>query len=415
MFDNQIDSGKDGSPDSFELPLPPKYGIDDKASAIDILIWEHCRSPENLLHLFVMKKSLHRVTQDDIAEAAPDPDALAEKDLIYSGKEKMAVRWKNGKPQYLMQGIPLEDVEAYEDSQSGTGCYLSALCFQYQATLDMGVLERAHVVFEALYSIYELGCQEQKGWLPKPYGFKCTKQGSMDNQCDYYQGLIRYYSYAPPSDKKKIRRVLVDEMDYWIRNRYKMHVPYFGQWVDYASEKFYPGHWPLFFLPLCDAVWKITGDEKYREEYNWLLGRTEIAADKDPQHLITNIRALHRWHYEFDALLEQGAEPREMWLRGLKYQIEAFKFAEAKMIDLNYFNFDTDARHHEYMWLVPRREENRINIENKLMSMRLEDFLYVFPGYGKTKPLSYREKAITVGSLAKWLGTYWKGRIMGNW
>ena len=414
MINTQTSAEKGGSSDSFELPLPPKCNIDDKASAIDTLVWNSCRSPENLIYTFVMKDSLHRVTQDDIAEAAPDPDKLAEKDLMFSN-EKMSVRWENNKPQYFMQGIPLEDVEAYEDSQGITGGCLSALCFQYQATLNIGILARAHVVFEALYSIYELGCREQKGWLPKPYGFTCTKQGSMDNQCEYYQGLIRYYRYAPFADKKKICQVLVDEMDYWIRNRYKMHLSYFGQWVDYTTEKFYPGHWPLLFLPLCDAVWKITGEKKYRKEYKWLLGRTEIAAGKDPQYLLTKIGAPHRWYYEFGALLEQGAEPRKMWLQGLKYQIEASKFAESKGINPFYNKFSIHARYHEYTWLIPRREENRTTIENMLVSTGLEDFLYVFPGYGETKPLSYCTKAIYANNPVKWLETYWKGRVMGNW
>lgn len=388
--------------------------IEKKAREIDTLLWKHCRSPENLLYTFVMKDALHRVTQEDIAAEAPDPDKLSEKDLMYSS-EKMSVRWVNGKPQYLVQGIPLEDVEAYEDSQGTTGAYLSALCFQYQATMDPAILDRAHIVFEALYSIYELGLKEQKGWIPKPYGFLCTKQSSMDNQCQFYQGLVRYYKIAPSVDKDRIRSVLVDEMDYWIRNRYKMHVPYFGLWVDYASEKFYPGHWSLFFLPLCDVVWKITGEKKYEKEYAWLLSRTNLDPDKDPEYLLTKVRCLHRWYYEFGALLEQGAEPRELWLQGLKYQILAFKFSESRKIDTNYIRFDISARHHEYTWLVPRSEENRLDIANQLLEYKLEDSLYRFPGYGKIKPLAFRSKAIATGNLVKWLETFWIGRVRGDW
>jgi hypothetical protein len=361
-----------------------------------------------------MKDALHRVTQEDIAAEAPDPGKLPEEDLMY-GSEKMSVRRVNGLPQYLMQGIPLEDVEAYEDSQGGTGAYLSALCFRYQATMDLAILDKAHIIFEALYSIYELGLQEQKGWIPKPYGFQCTKQGSMDNQCNYYQGLVRYYKIAPSADKERIQRVLVDEMDYWIRNQYKMHVPYFGQWVDYTTEEFYPGHWTLCFLPLCDAVWKITGDEKYKKEYAWLLGRTKIEPGEDPEYLLTKVRCLHRWYYEFGALLEQGAQPREMWLRGLKYQIDAFRFAESGKIETDYIRFDTNARHHEYTWLLSRSEENRIQIEKQLVEYRLEDSLYKFPGYGETKPLAFRLKAITTGNLVNWLEIFWKGRTKGDW
>lgn len=399
---------------SFDRSISAEHNMDEKARAIDELLWERCRSPEDLLYCFVMKDALHRVTQEDIAAEAPDPDKLSEEDLMY-GSEKMSVRRVNGLPQYLMQGIPLEDVEAYEDTQGGTGAYLSALCFRYQATMDSAVLDRAHLVFEALYSIYELGLEEQKGWIPKPYGFQCTQQGSMDNQCPYYQGLVRYYRIAPSADRERIERVLVDEMDYWIRNRYKMHVPYFGQWVDYTTETFYPGHWSLCYLPLCDAVWKITGDEKYKKEYGWLMGRTKIEPGEDPEYLLTKIRCLHRWYYEFGALLEQDAQPRESWLRGLRYQIDAFRFAESGKIDTDYFNFDTNARHHEYTWLLPRSEADRNQIEKQLMEYKLEDSLYKFPGYGKIKPLTFRLKAITTGLLVHWLEIFWKGRAKGDW
>ena len=399
---------------SFDRSISAAQSLDEKAKAMDALLWERCRSPENLLHCFVMKDALHRVTQEDIAVEAPDPDKLSEEDLMY-GSEKMVVRWVNGLPQYLMQGIPLEDVEAYEDSQGGTGAYLSALCYQFRATRDSAILERAHIVFEALYSIYELGLEEQPGWIPKPYGFRCTQQGSMDNQCNYYQGLVRYYPFAPPADKERIQRVLVDEMDYWIRNRYKMHAAYFGQWVDYASEKFYPGHWPLFYLPLCDAVWKITGDEKYEKEYAWLLGRTKIDPGKDPEYLLTQVRCLHRWYYEFGALLEQGAEPRERWLRGLRYQIDAFRFSESEERDTEYIKFTTNARHQAYTWLLPRSEADRNRIEKQLMGYRLDDSLYTFPGYGKIKPLLFRMRAITTGILVHWLETFWNGRAKGDW
>lgn len=399
---------------SFDQSISDAHSVDDKAKAIDALLWERCRSPENVLYCFVMHHALHRVTQEDIAVEAPDPDKLSRDDLMY-GDEEMSVRWVHGLPQYLMQGIPLEDVEAYEDSQGGTGAYLSALCFQYQATMDPAVLGRAHIVFEALYSIYELGLKEQRGWIPKPYGFQCTKQSSMDNQCPYYQGLVRYYRIAPSSDKERIERVLVDEMDYWIRNRYKMHVPYFGQWVDFAGDKFYPGHWTLCFLPLCDAVCKITGDEKYKKEYDWLLGRTKLGPGKDPEYLLTKISCFHRWYYEFGALLEQDAKPRERWLRGLKYQIGAFRFAESRKIDTDYIRFEPNARHHEYTWLLPRSEADRNQIVKQLMLYRLEDSLYTFPGYGKIKPLTFRTKAITTGWLVNWLETFWKGRNKGDW
>jgi hypothetical protein len=399
---------------AIDRSVSPEHSITEKARSVEEFLWSRCRSPEGLLYCFVMGGSLRRVTQEDIAAYAPDPDQLSQADLMYAS-EKMTVRRVNGMPQYLMQGIPLEDVEAYEDSAGCTGLYLSALCYRYRATADPAIPAMAHALVKALYSVYELGLQEQPGWIPKPYGFRCTKQSSMDNQCDYYQGLIRYHGMAPPADKERIARLLVDEMDYWIRNRYKMHQAYFGTWVDYASDEFYPGHWPLFFLPLCDAVWKITGGEKYRNEYEGLLGQTRIGPGKDPEYLLGKIRCFHRWHNEYCALLEQGAEPREMWLRGLRYQVDALAFAESNKIEPEYVRYDTSARHNKYAWLLPRAEEDRVDVEQQLAAYKLEDSLYSFPGYGETKPLAYRRQAFAIGNLAEWLETFWKGRLRGDW
>jgi hypothetical protein len=162
-------------------------------------------------------------------------------------------------------------------------------------------------------------------------------------------------------------------------------------------------------------VWKITGDEKYKKEYDWLLGRTKIEPGKDPEYLLTEVRCLHRWYYEFGALLEQDAQPRERWLRGLNYQIGAFRFAESGKIDTDYIRFDIQARHHEYTWLLPRSEADRKQIEKQLMEYKLEDSLYTFPGYGEIKPLAFRTKAITTGWLVNWLEVFWKGRAKGDW
>jgi hypothetical protein len=384
-----------------------KLEIDAKAEAIDSLLWNNCRSPENLLYCFLIGDPPRRITIDDIAATAPDPENLPIGELAYDD-DTMEVRWIDGKPQYLLQNIPLEDVEAYEDSLYSTGSYLSALSSRYLATLDPSILQRAHTVFEGLYSVYELGLQDEPGWIPKPYGFQCTKQSSMDNQCNYYHGMLRYYRIAPDADKEKILRVLTDEMDYWIRHRYRMHHHYFGIWVDYTTDEHYPGHWTLLFLPLCDALYRLTGDQKYRKEFDWLLERTRIEPGRDPEFLLSNIRCFHRWYYEFGAMLEQGTEPRELWLDGLRYQIDAIRLMQTRL--------DPQTEHHAYTWLLPRSEELRDSIRQRLDSCDTKDFLYVWPeGWTVPETLAWRSRAVHTGFPTKWLEVFWSGRLRGDW
>ena len=164
---------------------------DDKAAAIETMLWDFGRSPENLIYCFTMGDTFDRVRIGDVASGAPDPDKLTPDDLKYAS-ETLTVRWQGDTPQYLMQGLPLEDCEAYEDSMLGTGQILSAFVFQYLATMNEAVLEKAGIAFAALESVYKLGLQEEPGWLPKPYGFTCSGQSSMDNQCPYYVGQLQY-------------------------------------------------------------------------------------------------------------------------------------------------------------------------------------------------------------------------------
>ncbi|MBT6150223.1 MAG: hypothetical protein HN712_20785 [Gemmatimonadetes bacterium] len=382
---------------------------DDKAAAIETMLWDFGRSPENLIYCFTMGDTFDRVRIGDVASGAPDPDKLTPDDLKYAS-ETLTVRWQGDTPQYLMQGLPLEDCEAYEDSMLGTGQILSAFVFQYLATMNEAVLEKAGIAFAALESVYKLGLQEEPGWLPKPYGFTCSGQSSMDNQCPYYLGLLRYYRIAPPDHQDRIRRILADEMDYWIRHRYAMHRDYFGLMVDYKTEKFYPGHWPLLFLPLCHGVWRITGDDRYRQEYAWLLDRLDLAPGKDPEYLRKDIRCLHRWFYQFGSLLEIGAEPRSLFLEGLRYQVAAIVGADTDSPTSLY-----DVPHHAWIWLEPHDEALRVDALEQLMAQTVESFLYRWPSYRYGPMLDWRERAMYCYKTTNWLEMFWKGRWRGDW
>lgn len=119
------------------------------------------------------------------------------------------------------------------------------------------------------------------------------------DQCPFYVGLLRYYRIAPPDDKVNIVRLQKDEMGYWMRHKYAMHRDYFGTMIDYSTDKYYPGHWPLLFLPLCHALWKITGEPVYAQEYEQLMKRLDISNGQDPEYLHKKIGAFHRWYYMY--------------------------------------------------------------------------------------------------------------------
>lgn len=399
------------NPNDFVDVIDQSMVLNSKARAVDTMLWEKCRSPENLLYSFVVPHEWRRVTIEEPASTAPDPGALAPADLKY-GDASLEVRQVDGKPQYLLQGIPLEDVEAYEDTLMATGHYLSALSFQYLATSDPAVLERAHVVAEALYSVYELGLEDQPGWIPKPYGFRCSKQASGDNQCPMGLGLIRYYRIACDEHRRKIIKLLTDLMDYWIRHNYVPHHSYFGLEMTIESiEQDYPGHWPLQFLPLCYAVWKLTGESKYKQQYDFLVSKVNMDATADADFVTFTVGCQWRWYYQLGGMLELNTPDRYQWRKGLSNTLRSLEMRAWKHGDQH---FSADMYHHRATWLTHSPEDLETT-QRLLLVGRLADLQYIWPADYRPEPtLVWRDRCIYTSKPAQWLETYWKGRSFGH-
>lgn len=378
--------------------------LTEKETIIERLLSEDWMSPEGLIYLVVMFNTNKRLSRDDILKWAPDPSTLKKHDLKHGNLIVDAVI-TNGIPCYLLEGVPYEDVYAYEDSLRSTSIYLSALCFKYKTTSNLAVLSQARKVFNTLYSVYEMGAKEQRGWIPKPYGGKTSKESSMDNQCPYYMSLIRYYKIATKTDQKKIRKVLTDQADYWIRNNYHMHLPYFGMDVDYATNKYYPGHWQLMFLPLLQGVWKITGDDKYQVEFERLVSQLEIEKGANPEYLRKQIRLYHRLYLQYDWLLELDAPHRSLWLKGLGYQEKVMapnsiyhSLAIARWVD------DKQTAKTKIKWL-----------KDYMLKISLKDFTLKSNNPDLPKILGWWNDTLSTIGPAIWYERYWQGRYLGYW
>ena len=232
-----------------------------------------------------------------------------------------------------------------------------------------------------------------------------SRLGRFDGKDKDAEADVLFASVQTLSRLANLRQFATDAFDYIAMDR-----DYFGLMVDYASDEFYPGHWPLLFLPLCHGVWRITGDRRYAEEYSWLLERLDLAPGRDPDYLRQNIRCLHRWFYQFGALLESGAEPRSLFLEGLRYQVAAVteggSLSSATLYDVPY---------HAWIWLAPHDDALRGVVLEQLMAQDVGSFLYRWPGYRYGPPLDWRDRAMYCYKTTNWLEMYWKGRWRGDW
>jgi len=155
-------------------------------------------------------------------------------------------------------------------------------------------------------------------------------------------------------------------------------------------------------------VWRLTGKDRYAAEYTRLAGLLHDT-DREPEYLRETVRCLHRWYYQYGALLEMGADARIRWTEGLRAQMAAVEGTDR-------IRFPLDPTHHAWVWLAPREERSREAMVDDLARTRLEDLLYRWPsGYPVIPPLSWRSRAIYTILPATKLEVFWRGRRRGDW
>ena len=165
-----------------QSPMPP---VTPKADRIETLLtgpfWEE---PPGWLMTFVVNPEKRPLLESDF-----DGQWMEPPDLKACGLPAAHIYLRN------------------EDTMMCTGAFLGGLARKLQLRQDAATRDQANRCVRGLYHVYELGQQIERGFTPKPYGGKCSRQFSPDNFDNYYLGLGQYHSLADKRHRQLIEEV----------------------------------------------------------------------------------------------------------------------------------------------------------------------------------------------------------------
>jgi hypothetical protein len=72
--------------------------------------------------------------------------------------------------------------------------------------------------------------------------------------------------------------------------------------------------------------------------------------------------------------------------------------------------------HHAWIWLTPRDEGDREQVQRHLMAQNVDTFRYIWPdNHRPIAPLAWRSEAMYGFRFTNWFEIQWKGRMRGDW
>ena len=156
-----------------------------------------------------------------------------------------------------VEGFETWDLLNYENSGMATGAYLASQVFRYKVKNDKGAMKRARGAFEGIYHIYNIGCQKEEGYFPKPYGGRLSKEASTDQYLYVMKAMMIYLSIAAEDHSSKIQVMIPKMTDFWMKRNYCRS--YFG-----IKDMSWPlGRFPVFLI----MAYKVSNQKKYLDEF----------------------------------------------------------------------------------------------------------------------------------------------------
>lgn len=403
-----------------------REALEKKALRIQAIVESKALQAHGMIPMFLRKTDYRLPTAED-----------------YQGAYRH--RHLKGKSEEELGLPPMHVWRAWENTTSDTAFYLGALSYQYRATGDPNVLKMCRRTFGALKHIYDLGAQDEPGFVTKPYGGKYHKQSSGDQVQCLVVGLEAYRQVAPPDDRATLDEMFRNLADHQIKYRYYTKHGYFGHPMSEAEVQQVNRAWDhaLIHIPLLHLAWQATGDSKYLREIQGWYERCGL--DKKwavPAGTVRGYTA-HRMFYLPSLMMEMDSTNHELW-RSMMFNVfrtlRTGVLPDGTAYSSWTHNLDTGetsplnpgwgggptrtgriaifarACVNAQRWFP---EENMAEVARKiLVGLDMETFRFVMPqssSHTLSPEWRIEGELIDFDSLTGWLWAYWEGRWRGYW
>ena len=411
-------------------PLPgtgmSPEALEKKALRIQAIVESKALQAHGMIPMFLRKTDYQLPTAED-----------------YKGAYRH--RHLKGKTEEALGLPPMHVWRAWENTTSDTAFYLGALSYQYRVTGDPKVLKMCQRTFGTLKYIYDLGAQDEPGFVTKPYGGKYNKQSSGDQVQCLVVGLEAYQQITSPKDRAVLDEMFRNLADHQIKHRYYTKHGYFGHPMSEAEIQLVNREWghALIHIPLLQLAWQATGDSKYlREIQGW---NERCGLDKKWPVPTGTVRGYtgHRMLYLPSLMMETDPANHELW-RSMMFNVfrtlrtgvlpdgsaysswtHNLDTGETLPIDPGFGGGPTRTGRiaifaracvNAQRWFP---NENMAEVAKKVLEgLDMDTFRFVMPQSDRhALPPDWKIEGelIDFDSLTGWLWAYWEGRWRGYW
>lgn len=229
-----------------------------------------------------------------------------------------------GQDQFSLNfGHKFKDVTDFfsnENSITTSGSHLAAQSIRFQASGSAEALAAAREAYRSLRTIYQFGIENGvAGFMGKPFHFEYSIHTTGDQYLHTIWGLWEFYEIASPEERREIRDMFTTMADYQIRVDYQIFNRSSGDW----NNRLDPTDYNAIMAALVAAAYKMSGDTKYRDAYEFVI-RT----------------GTWRTHRRLDSIIEQvrqGTYRPQQWDRIAGARVDEGEFAHWEQIQHGQF------------------------------------------------------------------------------
>jgi len=209
----------------------------------------------------------------------------------------------------------ITDFFTNENSVTASGSHLAAQSIRFKATGEAEAMAGARAAYKSLRTVFEFGEQAgDRGFMGKPFHFEYSAHTTGDQYLHTLWGLWSFLPIASAEEQAEVHDMIVAIADYQIRVDYTIFNRSGGDW----SNRLDPTDYNAIMAAIVAAAYKLTGDVKYREAYEFVM-----------------LSSKWRTHRRLDDIIDQfrdGSYEAKPWDKIARANVEGGEFAHWEQI-----------------------------------------------------------------------------------
>jgi len=209
----------------------------------------------------------------------------------------------------------ITDFFTNENSVTASGSHLAAQSIRFKATGEAEAMAGARAAYKSLRTVFEFGKEAgERGFMGKPFHFEYSAHTTGDQYLHTLWGLWSFYPIASPEEQAEVHDMIVAIADYQIKVDYTIFNRSGGDW----NNRLDPTDYNAIMAAIVAAAYKLTGDVKYREAYEFVM-----------------LSSKWRTHRRLDDIIDQfrdGSYEAKPWDKIAKANVEGGEFAHWEQV-----------------------------------------------------------------------------------